>query len=188
MVRQGPIRAPAHLRATVRWDYQPDICKDYKETGFCGFGDSCKFLHDRTDYKHGWQLERDAEQSDAHHGHGANDEDIHKYEVASDDEDHLPFRCFICRESFVNPIVTKCQHYFCEACALKQFKKSSRCFVCGQQTSGIFNPAKELMARLNKAKTASSSHHGGAEAAWDDDDDDDEHIGTAEADGDDSDN
>jgi len=37
-VRKGPIRAPANLRATVRWDYQPDICKDYKETGFCGFG------------------------------------------------------------------------------------------------------------------------------------------------------
>lgn len=36
--RKGPIRAPAHLRATVRWDYQPDICKDYKETGYCGFG------------------------------------------------------------------------------------------------------------------------------------------------------
>ena len=32
------MRAPEHLRATVRWDYQPDICKDYKETGFCGFG------------------------------------------------------------------------------------------------------------------------------------------------------
>jgi RING finger protein 113A len=30
---KGPIRAPAHLRASVRWDYQPDICKDYKETG-----------------------------------------------------------------------------------------------------------------------------------------------------------
>ena len=27
--------------------------------GFCGFGDSCKFLHDRSDYKHGWQLERE---------------------------------------------------------------------------------------------------------------------------------
>jgi len=38
MVRKGPIRAPSNLRATVRWDYQPDICKDYKETGFCGFG------------------------------------------------------------------------------------------------------------------------------------------------------
>lgn len=37
-VRRGPIRASANIRATVRWDYQPDICKDYKETGFCGFG------------------------------------------------------------------------------------------------------------------------------------------------------
>ena len=55
------MRAPANLRATVRWDYQPDICKDYKETGFCGFGDSCKFMHDRSDYKHGWQLEREVE-------------------------------------------------------------------------------------------------------------------------------
>lgn len=25
-----------------RFDYQPDICKDYKETGRCGYGDSCK--------------------------------------------------------------------------------------------------------------------------------------------------
>jgi RING finger protein 113A len=44
----GPMRAPTNIRSTVRWDYQPDICKDYKETGFCGFGDSCKFLHDRS--------------------------------------------------------------------------------------------------------------------------------------------
>ena len=36
--KYGPIRAPAYLRSTVRWDYQPDICKDYKETGYCGFG------------------------------------------------------------------------------------------------------------------------------------------------------
>lgn len=103
MVRKGPIRAPAHLRATVRWDYQPDICKDYKETGFCGFGDSCKFLHDRSDYKHGWQLEKE-------HAAGSNDCDSDgddgKYEIHSDDED-LPFKCFICRESFVDPIMTK---------------------------------------------------------------------------------
>lgn len=36
--RKGPIRAPTNLRQTVRWDYAPDICKDYKETGFCTFG------------------------------------------------------------------------------------------------------------------------------------------------------
>jgi RING finger protein 113A len=31
---QGPIRAPAFIRTTSRFDYQPNICKDYKETGF----------------------------------------------------------------------------------------------------------------------------------------------------------
>lgn len=105
MVRQGPIRAPAHLRATVRWDYQPDICKDYKETGFCGFGDSCKFLHDRSDYKAGWQLEQ--EYKIGFRGNDAeSDGDDTKYEIHSDEES-LPFKCFICRNSFVDPIVTK---------------------------------------------------------------------------------
>ena len=56
---QGPIRAPAFIRTTTVFDYQPDVCKDYKETGFCGFGDSCKFLHDRSDYKTGWQQEQE---------------------------------------------------------------------------------------------------------------------------------
>ena len=140
--RQGPIRAPANLRATVRWDYQPDICKDYKETGFCGFGDSCKFMHDRSDYKHGWQLEREWKEGNY------SKQDPHAYEIDSDDDDDLPFACFICRESFKNPVVTKCKHYFCEACALKHYRKSKRCYVCGVQTNGVFNPAKELIKKL----------------------------------------
>uniref|UniRef100_A0A8C9UC48 E3 ubiquitin-protein ligase RNF113A-like n=1 Tax=Serinus canaria TaxID=9135 RepID=A0A8C9UC48_SERCA len=137
--RKGPIRAPEHLRATVRWDYQPDICKDYKETGFCGFGDSCKFLHDRSDYKHGWQMEQELGTSD-------NNEN---YEVSSGEED-VPFKCFICRSSFQNPVITRCGHYFCESCALQHYCKSQRCYVCGKQTSGVFNPARELMAKLEK--------------------------------------
>lgn len=54
----GPLRANVTVRAISRFDYQPDICKDYKETGFCGYGDACKFLHDRSDYKSGWEMER----------------------------------------------------------------------------------------------------------------------------------
>uniref|UniRef100_A0A1B0FNC8 RING finger protein 113A n=1 Tax=Glossina morsitans morsitans TaxID=37546 RepID=A0A1B0FNC8_GLOMM len=165
MVRKGPIRAPAHLRATVRWDYQPDICKDYKETGYCGFGDSCKFLHDRSDYKAGWQLELDytAQQK----GECESDGDDSKYEIHSDEES-LPFKCFICRRSFVNPVITKCKHYFCEKCALEQYKKSQRCFICAQQTNGIFNPAKELIARL---KSAPPDNRCSGEGGSDDDSD-----------------
>jgi RING finger protein 113A len=29
----GPIKAPTNVRITQRFDYQPDICKDFKETG-----------------------------------------------------------------------------------------------------------------------------------------------------------
>lgn len=106
----------------MRWDYQPDICKDYKETGFCGFGgkiyrlliicvvkkstilisDSCKFLHDRSDYKFGWQLERET----ADGTYGAEDDDPSKYEI-KDDKEELPFKCWICRDSFKHPVVSK---------------------------------------------------------------------------------
>lgn len=154
MVRKGPIRAPSNLRSTVRWDYQPDICKDYKETGYCGFGDSCKFLHDRSDYKFGWQLEREMVEGT----YGDDDDDPHKYEIA-DDSDNLPFKCFICRQSFKDPIVTKCSHYFCEKCALDNYKKSTRCYICNVQTSGVFNPAKEILARMKgEAEEAAGAH------------------------------
>jgi len=58
----GPIRASTYVRTTCRFDYQPDICKDYKETGFCGFGDTCIYLHDRGDSKSGWQMEAEWEE------------------------------------------------------------------------------------------------------------------------------
>ncbi|XP_056340464.1 E3 ubiquitin-protein ligase RNF113A-like isoform X1 [Oenanthe melanoleuca] len=145
MVRRGPVRAPEHLRATGRWDYQPDLCKDYRETGFCGFGHSCKFLHDRSDCKHGWQIERELDEC----RYGVSDEE--NYEVSSHEED-TPFKCFICRGSFKNPVVTKCRHYFCESCALQHYRKSQRCYVCDRQTNGVFSPATELGAKLEKHK------------------------------------
>jgi len=145
---KGPIRAPDHIRSTVRWDYQPDLCKDYKETGFCGFGDSCKFLHDRTDYKHGWQIELEANKKTNKFGE---DSDEENYEIPSDEE-YLPFKCLLCRESFVDPVKTICNHYYCEKCALSHHqKKSTKCFVCGVNTKGMFVPATELIARLSQA-------------------------------------
>ena len=58
----GPMRAATNIRSTFVMDYKPDICKDYKETGFCGFGDTCIYLHDRGDTKSGWQMEQEYEE------------------------------------------------------------------------------------------------------------------------------
>ncbi|XP_068960497.1 E3 ubiquitin-protein ligase RNF113A-like [Petaurus breviceps papuanus] len=137
--RKGPVRAPVHLRATVRWDYQPDVCKDYKETGFCGFGHSCKFLHDRSDYKHGWQLERE----DRGGPDGA--PDAAAYEVSADGErGRASSFCPVCRGPFRSPVAAPCGHCLCRACALSHFRTSPRCCVCERPTHGVFNPARGL--------------------------------------------
>ena len=155
---------------TLTIPLQPDICKDYKETGFCGFGDSCKFLHDRGDYKSGWQLEREweneqtkkkkkLEDSIAHFGDEENkskvdddDDDDNKYAIDSDEED-LPFACFICREDFTNPVVTVCGHYFCGQCAMDGMKSSgNKCPVCNKQTFGVFNRAHKLLKKIASKK------------------------------------
>ncbi|GMN54939.1 hypothetical protein TIFTF001_024049 [Ficus carica] len=147
----GPLRASAHIRATARFNYQPDICKDYKETGYCGYGDSCKFMHDRGDYKSGWQSEKEWEEAEkarkrnlALGGADADEGGVDQ----SDDDDSLPFACFICRQPFADPVVTKCKHYFCEHCALKHHSKNKKCFVCNTPTLGIFNTAHEIRKKM----------------------------------------
>ncbi|KAK4476348.1 hypothetical protein RD792_015497 [Penstemon davidsonii] len=154
----GPLRASAHIRVSARFDYQPDICKDYKETGYCGYGDSCKFMHDRGDYKSGWQLEKDWDEKEKERKRKMalrlldDDEEGGSELSDEDDEDALPFACFICREPFVDPVVTRCKHYFCEHCALKHHAKNKKCFVCNQPTNGIFNTAFEIRKRMAAEK------------------------------------
>ncbi|KAB2595836.1 zinc finger CCCH domain-containing protein 1-like [Pyrus ussuriensis x Pyrus communis] len=148
----GPLRASAHIRTSTRFDYQPDICKDYKETGYCGYGDSCKFMHDRGDYKSGWQMEKEWDEAEKARKRklAMGDDDVDESEEDDDDEDDgsLPFACFICRQPFVDPVVTKCNHYFCEHCALKHHSKNKKCFVCDKPTLGIFNTAHEIRKRM----------------------------------------
>uniref|UniRef100_A0A7N0UHK0 Zinc finger CCCH domain-containing protein 1 n=1 Tax=Kalanchoe fedtschenkoi TaxID=63787 RepID=A0A7N0UHK0_KALFE len=150
----GPLRASAHIRVSARFDYQPDICKDYKETGYCGYGDSCKFMHDRGDYKSGWQMEREWDEAEKERKRKLalkalnSDEEDDEPSDEDDDEDGLPFACFICRKSFVDPVVTTCKHYFCEHCALKHHSKNKKCFVCNKPTLGIFNTAHEIRKRI----------------------------------------
>ncbi|KOS22336.1 Pre-mRNA-splicing factor cwc24 [Escovopsis weberi] len=159
----GPIKAPTNIRTITITDYAPDVCKDYRITGFCGFGDNCKYLHSREDYKAGWQLDREWENvtkgkqnlggtvmasanRDSRTGDADGDDD--------DDEDamleNIPFACIICQESYKEPVITRCGHYFCLPCALKRYKKDPTCAACGSGTNGVFNSAsklKKLLAR-----------------------------------------
>ncbi len=157
----GPIKAPTNIRTITVTDFAPDVCKDYKQTGFCGFGDSCKFLHAREDYKQGWELDRDWEigtkgkkvvgKTVASANRSANAE---ADEETGEDVllENIPFACIICKEPYKNPIVTKCGHYFCEKCALARYRKNPSCAACGADTRGVFNGAKKLKELLEKKR------------------------------------
>ncbi|RAL10150.1 U2-type spliceosomal complex subunit CWC24 [Aspergillus homomorphus CBS 101889] len=159
----GPVRAPTNVRMTTFTDYSPDVCKDYKLTGWCGFGDNCKFLHDRSDYKAGWELDKEWEtvtkgrkvvgtvvsdraRADGSGARGGVD--------GGDDEDaeleDIPFACIICQGPYQDPVITKCGHYFCEACALKRYRKDPSCAACGAATNGVFNSSKKLKRLLER--------------------------------------
>lgn len=148
----GPVRAPTNVRAITVTDFAPDVCKDYKQTGFCGFGDSCKFLHAREDYKQGWQLDKEWEKA-GKQGQGKDDA------VANadlDDEEkmlkEIPFKCIVCKGDYKMPVVTKCGHYFCEKCAMQRYMKEKKkgCAQCGADTYGSFGVAKKLKDLLEK--------------------------------------
>eukprot|EP01134_Creolimax_fragrantissima_P005483 CFRG5483T1 len=145
-LKPGPQKASANIRVTSRFDYQPDVCKDYKETGYCGFGDTCKFLHDRGDYKTGWQLEREWDSGNYGKQNQESDSDS--------EDDEVPFACYICREEFTNPVMTRCNHYFCMKCALDHYKTSKTCYVCGSPTNGVFNTAKKVLEKLKRKQAA----------------------------------
>mmetsp|Transcript_13126 Transcript_13126/g.21148 ORF Transcript_13126/g.21148 Transcript_13126/m.21148 type:complete len:323 (-) Transcript_13126:878-1846(-) len=166
----GPIRAPTNIRTTCRFDYQPDICKDYKDTGFCGFGDTCIYLHDRGDTMSGWQLEQKWEQEKEQKkrqqerqmeafmngkdptakggNENDNDNDINN---GVETDDGLPFACYLCRKAFEDPVVTPCGHYFCQQCLHPHNQgNNNQCPICQRDTHGVMNQPTKLLAKKRK--------------------------------------
>jgi RING finger protein 113A len=167
----GPIRAPTNIRASNVIDYQPDICKDYFETGYCGWGDSCKFLHMREKFTAGWKQELDWKAQEQKReaalasglrvdadGRILQDQEAPEGAGAAKgaEEGDLPFACFVCRVPFDEkwaqvrsaPVVTQCNHYVCEHCALRRYKKDPTCAVCGKETHGVFNRGSRVIQRM----------------------------------------
>jgi len=93
----------------------------------------------------GWQLDQLAENPKKQAGEDSDSDSD------SDDED-IPFACLICRKHYTDPIVTRCGHYFCSACAIKRFAKTPKCIACGAPTGGIFNRADKVIAKMEKKR------------------------------------
>ena len=76
-------------------------------------------------------------------------------------------------------MITRCGHYFCESCALTQYRVNPACAVCQAQTGGFFKPAKEIVAKLKqqeqlKQQLGKSSTNNQEQKSDDEDDDGDD--------------
>ena len=97
-------------------------------------------MHDRGDYKAGWQLDREWDEKEKQRKAreaaavaGMLAEAEGGAAAAEEEEDDLPFACFICRRVWAevrDPVVTRCKHYFCEQCALQHNAKTKTCAAC----------------------------------------------------------
>ena len=131
----------SNVRTRVVMDYQPDVCKDYRQTGFCGYGDSCKFLHSRDDFRAGWRL----------------NEEWKVGQTEARDLDSIPFRCVLCRGHYRAPVRTRCGHYFCGGCFARRVRETRQCAVCGADTQGVAQSAARLRELLAAGAGAGDS-------------------------------
>ncbi|CVK98094.1 related to N.crassa uvs2 protein [Fusarium mangiferae] len=136
---KGPARAASNVRITTTFDFKPDICKDYN----------------KTDVKQGWQLDKEWEEVGKSKKKVSGDrETADAVEGGADMEmlSKIPFACIICEKPYKNPVVTRCGHYFCEACALQRYRKGPTCKNCGAATMGVFNTASKLEKLLRRKR------------------------------------
>lgn len=122
---------PDNAKPTCRFDYAKDLCKDYNETGYCVFGDTCIFLHDRGHYKSGWELELEWTEKLKQSS---------KPKVTAQPTTITPesTMCSCCSQPFSRPVLAECGHKFCETCALDTFKTQGQCPQCKKIWAGSF--------------------------------------------------
>lgn len=135
----GPMKPPPiSIKTTTITDFQPDVCKDFLQTGYCGYGDTCKFLHIRDELKQRKPIEKEWET-------------VGVQLKPDKSKEQAPYRCVICSKDYVLPVKTECNHLFCQKCFMNRYKNLSKpnCFICGKDTGGVCSPVlKKELERL----------------------------------------
>ncbi|CCH61188.1 hypothetical protein TBLA_0E01280 [Henningerozyma blattae CBS 6284] len=132
--QKSQITQPSNVKISTLMDYQPDICKDFFQNGYCGYGDNCKFLHTREKLNEYSNEFRPNKNEVSKIGRQNESKPVNNIK----DDNSIPKECKICNRELKKPIIkTNCDHYFCNDCFVKSIIKSTNCKVCGKDTQGV---------------------------------------------------
>ena len=167
----GPVRSLNTAQHSNGIDYNPSRCKDFHESGYCAFGDSCIFIHDRGDYKSGYELDKEWDQKmrakEERRKRRAqkqqsgveldSEEDSTDSEELEDYEEEMVYKeideqCLLCGQDYKLPTLLPCGHIFCDKCAISNYKSHRTCFKCGKITDGIFNDGTKLLKKAREER------------------------------------
>lgn len=128
-----------------------NLCKDWHDSGYCPFGNSCLYLHDRSNHKTGWELEKEYEKSEKERWKRISNPELALKEAQEASlkliEKYKPAQeCGLCKEPFEKPVEVECGHIFCMRCAIKLPK----CQQCGKKLSGIMNNAEKFLSQQSE--------------------------------------
>ena len=171
------MKVPFFFKVNSLFDYAPGICKDFKETGYCGFGETCIFVHDRGDYKLGWELERDWQKMQKikhkkklekmkkkiENGENVNLSSISSSSSCNSDcennNEKISSICKICNMEMKEPVSVSCGHIFCEKCIIGKFKENKKkCIICNKVLNGIFNNANKIIEHIKNLQNKSEKN------------------------------
>lgn len=129
----------------IYMDYEPLLCKEFKLKGYCGYGDTCKFIHSRDDYINDKKLVRKHwKKSLEDEAKNHNDKEL-KDEI---DTVSIADKCLLCDKQFETIddqkfVQLQCKHVFCKKCFLNSLKNENQnCKNCGTDSKGIMKPFK----------------------------------------------
>ena len=167
----GPVRQMRNIQHSNGIDYNKSRCKDYFESGYCAFGNSCIFIHDRSDYKSGYDLDLEWDEKNKKKDERRkirskkeqNREELEPEDLSSEDEgledyeDELVYKeideqCLICGLDYKMPSLLPCGHIFCDKCAVEHYQSAKTCFKCKKVTGGIFNDGSKLLKKAREER------------------------------------
>ncbi|KAL6931681.1 uncharacterized protein HGUI_00920 [Hanseniaspora guilliermondii] len=132
-----PTRSDIANNKKIYMDYEPLLCKEYKLKGYCGYGDTCKFIHSRDDYINENKLTKK---------HWKNSQESKEEERKVDVVIKKSDLCGVCKVPFDSDSTKKliqlvCKHVFCKSCFMERLKnKKMECPECGSDSKGSMKP------------------------------------------------